>query len=553
MESQKQTSFTFEIDNFSEKEAPILSPNFFSGGCEWYAKVYPKGAIVDDHLALYLYVANSKSLRLGWKRQASYSFFLLNKSGQELFKTKEVCKLFCAQFSAWGYPKFLPLKQLQANGVLEKNKLRVKVEVKVVEVVDEGVVTGKETLDVKGFQVLYPQVISVTRLFTEHPDIALNLRLKDQFLKTTYMNILLGLIDTLNKPPHDISETELSNASNKLCDLTEAGFKLDWLKTKLDEVSLEKKKSNVQVQELEEHIKNLTLELNKEKGITDTCAAKVLLLEKTVWDLKYELNKEKRESAAEFLSLEQTVSDLKEELKKERHESYGYVAKVILLEETVCDLKDKLNKEKGKSDTCDAKVLFLEQTVLKLKDELNKEKGKSDTCAAKVFFLEQTVLKLKDELNKEKGKSDTSAAEVLSLEQTVSDLEDEASNLEDEASDLKQEVSDLKDELNKEKGKSGTSGAKVLSLEQTVSDLKHEVSDLKDELNKEKDESDTCAAKVLSLEQTVSDLGDVLNKEKGKSDTLEQAVLNLRAELNKEKAAVCSWEVLDYEDLPNDK
>ncbi|CAH2047687.1 unnamed protein product [Thlaspi arvense] len=65
--------------------------------------VYPKGDLgFDDHLSLYLHVANRESLRLGWKRRASYSFLLLNQSGKELFRQPESCQLFCAQFSAWG-------------------------------------------------------------------------------------------------------------------------------------------------------------------------------------------------------------------------------------------------------------------------------------------------------------------------------------------------------------------------------------------------------------------------------------------------------------------
>ncbi|CAA7029598.1 unnamed protein product [Microthlaspi erraticum] len=298
MEGQKQMSFTFEIDNFSDKEASIFSPKFSSGGCQWVVKVYPKGKVIDDHLSLFLCVANPETLRLGWKRRASYSFFLVNQSGKELFK-----------LNGWGIAKAMPLKKLQEKGFLEKNKLIVKVEVKVVEVVDQGGVTGNETLDVKGFQVPYSQ--------------------------------------TLNKPPRNISETELSNARSELFGLTEAGFKLDWLKTKFDAISLARKKTNAadgfRVQELEELIKNLKDEvfmlepkgeLDKEFGKYD---AKLL-----------------SQISAKVLLLEQTVSDFKDELS---------------------DLKDELNKEKDKSDTCAAKVLSLEQMVLNLTAELNKEKS----------------------------------------------------------------------------------------------------------------------------------------------------------------------------------
>ncbi|CAH2047689.1 unnamed protein product, partial [Thlaspi arvense] len=77
------------------------------------------------------------------------------------------------------------------------------------------------------FQVLYSQVASVSRLFRKHPDIAANFKTKNQLVRTTYMNILLGLVEALNKPPHSLSETELSNARSKLIDLTQADFKLD--------------------------------------------------------------------------------------------------------------------------------------------------------------------------------------------------------------------------------------------------------------------------------------------------------------------------------------
>lgn len=57
-----------------------------------------------------------------------------------------------------GWPKAVPLKELQEIGFLENNKLIFNVQVKVAQVVDEGYVTGNEMLDVNGFQVLYSQV-----------------------------------------------------------------------------------------------------------------------------------------------------------------------------------------------------------------------------------------------------------------------------------------------------------------------------------------------------------------------------------------------------------
>lgn len=60
------------------------------------------------------------------------------------------------------------------------------------------------------------------------------LKPKIQVVKTAYMDVLLNLIETLNKPSECHSETELSNAHSELSELMDVGFKLDWLEPKLD-------------------------------------------------------------------------------------------------------------------------------------------------------------------------------------------------------------------------------------------------------------------------------------------------------------------------------
>ncbi|KAG2277152.1 hypothetical protein Bca52824_059707 [Brassica carinata] len=249
MEDHKLTTFTFEIDNFSEGNCNFI-PNILK-----YANVYPKGNGIEDHLAVYLQVANYGSLQLGWKRRAKFSFVLLNQSGKEFYKSTELCNLYCAQVSGWGIAKVLTLKKLKEKGFVEKNKLIVKVQVQVLEVVNEAEVTGNETMNVKGFQVLYSQVVQVSWIFVNHPDIALNFKPKSHLVKTTYMNLLLKLIE------------KLDNTRTELVDLTQTGFKLDWLKEKLDVIYLERKKTAdaSRIQELEQHNKNLKAELNKEK------------------------------------------------------------------------------------------------------------------------------------------------------------------------------------------------------------------------------------------------------------------------------------------------
>ncbi|CAH2047602.1 unnamed protein product [Thlaspi arvense] len=121
---------------------------------------------------------------------------------------------------------------------------------------------------------------------------------RDYVLAWSYNHYLFST----RKPPHSLSETELTNARSELIDLTKAGFKLDWLKTKLD---VRKKTNDVgsRVQELEEQVKNLNLELDTEKVNTATCTAKVLSLKQKMSDLTAELN----EKEAKLLLL-QTAS-----------------------------------------------------------------------------------------------------------------------------------------------------------------------------------------------------------------------------------------------------
>ncbi|KAF3525939.1 hypothetical protein F2Q69_00049409 [Brassica cretica] len=134
----------------------------------------------------------------------------------------------------------------------------------------------EETKDVNGFQVFSSQVESVSHIFKRHPDIALGFRPKNQEIRRAYMNELLNLIEMLCQPPEKLSVDDLSNADDTLADLIDVGFKLDWLKIKLDEVSEKKKKekgSEARLRTMEEELQklklmfvNLEIQLQKEKA-----------------------------------------------------------------------------------------------------------------------------------------------------------------------------------------------------------------------------------------------------------------------------------------------
>ena len=80
----------------------------------------------------------------------------------------------------------------------------------------------------------------------------------------------------LCQPPEKLSVDDLSNADDTLADLIDVGFKLDWLKIKLDEVSEKKKKekgSEARLRTMEEELQklklmfvNLEIQLQKEKA-----------------------------------------------------------------------------------------------------------------------------------------------------------------------------------------------------------------------------------------------------------------------------------------------
>ncbi|KAL1225752.1 MATH domain and coiled-coil domain-containing protein [Cardamine amara subsp. amara] len=101
---------------------------------------------------------------------------------------------------------------------------------------------GDGTVEVNGFRVFYSEVDCVRRIFERHPETALNVRPKNQMVKNAYMNNILDLIDIICLAPQELTEEELRDAESTLLDLEEVGFKLDWLKTKLEELCVKKKK-----------------------------------------------------------------------------------------------------------------------------------------------------------------------------------------------------------------------------------------------------------------------------------------------------------------------
>ncbi|CAA7060694.1 unnamed protein product [Microthlaspi erraticum] len=307
----KRISWVFEKFSYWQVGERYYSSTFAVAGCSWHIFACREGDKKDDHLSLYLELVDvPQSLPHGWKRDVKFSFTLVSKAKGKSNKTLggQVC--FDANHTSWGHTKFVSLTKLRAEDerflvndkfivVAEVHVLPAKVvpaeTVKVSEPdgaskdnLDEDDDTSKdgsddETCDVNGFEVSSSQVESVRQIFKSHPDIASGFRPKNQQIRRAYMNELLSLIETLCQSPEKLSEDDLSNADDTLADLIDVGFKLDWLKTKLNEVSEKKKmekgsvariqKMEVQVQKLKLIFSDLETRLQKEKSEALTARA----------------------------------------------------------------------------------------------------------------------------------------------------------------------------------------------------------------------------------------------------------------------------------------
>ncbi|AAB70028.1 hypothetical protein, partial [Arabidopsis thaliana] len=209
-----------------------------------------------------------------------------------------------------GNRHMISLTKLNAKkgGFLVNNEVKIVVEVDVLQVIgkldvsegsqevtqplkrirlnDDGV-SVKQSIDVNGFQVLPSQVESVKRIFERHPNMALEFRAKNQHVRTSCMNVLLSLIDTLCQSLQDISIDDLGQAEKALRYLKDSDFKVDWLERKLEEVKEKKMEEQIgksRMQELEEELKifkqkcsDIEAQLEKEK---QKCSDIEALLEK---------------------------------------------------------------------------------------------------------------------------------------------------------------------------------------------------------------------------------------------------------------------------------
>ncbi|XP_077224195.1 protein RESTRICTED TEV MOVEMENT 3-like [Tasmannia lanceolata] len=174
------------IKNFSTlKNSIYCSDIFLVGDCPWYADlllvfqllivskvvIYPKGIDKNDHLSIFLNVADGVSLPIGWSRDVKYSLALIDQLHNKSTIKHNSEHKFDARDYSWGYPKFVSLLQFcdAAKGFIVNDTSIIEVEVTVRAVVpkNQGASFMSIRADVKEYPNSYAFLVEMPGLKLE--------------------------------------------------------------------------------------------------------------------------------------------------------------------------------------------------------------------------------------------------------------------------------------------------------------------------------------------------------------------------------------------------
>ncbi|KAH0874088.1 hypothetical protein HID58_071450 [Brassica napus] len=195
-------------------------------------------------------------IALTYVKDSGFSVDWLEKKLDQVkeMKEKEVSGLAILQVTE---EKLLKLKQkcAELEALAEEQKAESSATITPLSFYD--VMTSATTL----FPSRSPTVIeSVKLIFERHPDIAEEFYAKNQHLRNACMTFLLSLVETLCQSLEKLSNEDLVEADIALTYLKDAGFKVDWLEKKLDQLKDKKEKEKsclARLQEIEEHLQKL--------------------------------------------------------------------------------------------------------------------------------------------------------------------------------------------------------------------------------------------------------------------------------------------------------
>lgn len=124
-------SFTWKVPNFRDvSKRELKSSSFSVGPYKWYILVYPNGCDVNNHLSLFLCVADYDKLLPGWSHFAQFTIAVVNKDPKKS-KYSDTLHRFCKKEHDWGWKKFMELGKM-ADGFVVGDTLVIKVQVQVI-------------------------------------------------------------------------------------------------------------------------------------------------------------------------------------------------------------------------------------------------------------------------------------------------------------------------------------------------------------------------------------------------------------------------------------
>ncbi|KAF5189328.1 Ubiquitin carboxyl-terminal hydrolase [Thalictrum thalictroides] len=172
------THYIFKIENFSLLSKNSIekyeSSDFESGGYKWKLAFYPNGnkeKEVKDHISLYLVMADTTSLPIGWEVNVNLRLFMFDQKRDEYVTIEGWnSRHFHALKTEWGFSQLIPLTTLQdpSNGYLVDDTCVFGADVIVLKRATKGeclsmlkdVTPYKHTWRVCGFSTLTGDVIS---------------------------------------------------------------------------------------------------------------------------------------------------------------------------------------------------------------------------------------------------------------------------------------------------------------------------------------------------------------------------------------------------------
>lgn len=141
-EKSETGHYDWHVTKFSKKKDRMLSDVFTIGGYEWQILLYPRGNSAHPQqvecLAVYLAVAEAKSLNPGWHRTADFAISVVNTKDPTKNVVKDAKHTFRASEADWGFNNFATLGDLKEPGFLIDDTLHIHVDVKVIKDIYAG-------------------------------------------------------------------------------------------------------------------------------------------------------------------------------------------------------------------------------------------------------------------------------------------------------------------------------------------------------------------------------------------------------------------------------